>query len=1701
MANSHQGPRFDGDYDKFLETWRMLEIALSGHNVKNRKFLAVGDINCRAIFLWALMSTCPAKTIDWQNDWNMSEICDQNDIDRPGPDNGYYREQLEEFETEVLDGQDKKDVVQFLSTVFSQVIAQFFSPSLPEMLNIDRTDPFFVIRFLQSVYTNYLNHVKQNNSNIVTDILDKSRSWKGGGAQEYKQHLSDIQAMMAKLPPSLRGTCDQNLIINMVISNLKDDSKLDALHTIIRSKYNDSPASVTFAYIEREVTSILKDKSRPGGISADILREDPVASMATFYAQKRSFQPRGKFQGNQSRSPISKPKAAEGRYRIPATAWKAMSEAERQEAVKVMRSFNEVRDSSTSSSSRGRGGRGRGGKTAQSQRRPESKSEAEADIAEITSANVSCFNTEITQEMSDMSTISDESSGAQPTVLFAAADDSQQKVSDSAETTEQSSPKVESSPIDPGYHDSGIPAFTWLPIAMICTIFWGLLMGAGKFISECVKRCLQLLRSMGFMLVSFLSNPMQAAQSATSCSTAQYKPYFRFFGGSFIQFGIMTAVLILVIAIILQCGAQAASVGHSSHINASRSLLTYDRISPFLSEQAAESLLQFKNGAWLLSYQRNDLEAHVAATPSADHDVSLDWCLDSGASCHFCNDSSKFVSMKKCNVSISTAKKGETIQAIGIGNCQITTQNANGELVNLILHDTLYVPDARRNLLSVSKLAQDRFQVVLPADNSLFRPGIYNCRPTKTSVEHSIPIIPVGSLFHVQTCADAEIKRHDRVENKWICWHRRLGYMPLDTIQQMINTCQGLDDLQGIAMPRNYVSANVRRGKAINQDQPKSNSTRADSPMQIIHFDLFGPCKNPSFAGHCYCCVFVDDHSRYTWVYTVKTKSEVIDVFKRFYADTAIIRSKHPLCCIRRDNAGENMSNALKTWLTDNGIRSETSTPFEPWQNGRAEVQIRILCNIARTNMIASGLTGKFWARAIFYAADISNIQYRSDLKMSPHQSLLGTKPDVSKCQPFGVECWLYVRAEQRQDRKFDARGEPAIYCGRSTMDNRSSHVLYMPGRARPTFVSSNNVVFGNRCPMAKDAPNVIENGEVAVDFPPEANVADISSSSVASILNQNDTHYILQMTDTSVKSMAKPLFVSSFVRAQNATWSQKNAELMNQILFLEEVNSFASDSFFNAQSVHFTSTAKYVDPTSYADAMSRPDAKLWQEAFDKEMNGLVKRNVFTVVDRPADRNPLGTTMVYKYKIDHVKNSVTRKCRLCLRGDWQKEGIDFFKYKTFSAVLNSRENRALYALAAGNNWHMFSSDITQAFTYGKLDVPLFCHPPPGFECPPGTVLGLNYCLYGAKQAPACFKGVATEFMLSEGFTAVNDSQTVWIKSQGRSILINAWFVDDVHHCTNDLSMYRSFRKRFEKRFDLKSDDHIDVYLGNRLLHDRAKGTVTVNQEHYLLACLEKFGLANCNGVDKPITSRLTIQDQPETVNLTDQELYRGMVGSLLYLASWTRPDIAFAVSELSRFVSNPGKPHLEAAKRVFRYLRKTLHLGLVFRSSSSLSNHPEISPNTLWGYVDSDWAGCPDSRRSTSGFVFMLNGAAISWRSKRQPTVALSSAEAEFISASAMVQEVIFLRKFLHNLGFPQTAPTPVFADNETCIAWSEGSVGGSERAKHVDLRMHFVHEARAAGHLHLHKIESRLNAADILTKASTSPDIFADLRRRIMGY
>ena len=189
---------------------------------------------------------------------------------------------------------------------------------------------------------------------------------------------------------------------------------------------------------------------------------------------------------------------------------------------------------------------------------------------------------------------------------------------------------------------------------------------------------------------------------------------------------------------------------------------------------------------------------------------------------------------------------------------------------------------------------------------------------------------------------------------------------------------------------------------------------------------------------------------------------------------------------------------------------------------------------------------------------------------------------------------------------------------------------------------------------------------------------------------------------------------------------------------------------------------------------------------------------------------------------------------------------------------------------------------------------------------------------------------------------------------------------------------------------------------------------------------------------------------------------------------------------------------MKAVKHLLRYLRGSREMGLNY---SRPSNHgPMDKPNVLWGFVDSDWAGCQDTRRSTSGFTLMLNGAAVSWKSKRQTVVALSSAEAEFVAASSLVQEVIYTRRLLEKLGFPQPEPTVIYEDNRTCIAWSEGSVGGSDRAKHIDLREHFVHDAVQAKVLKLEAIASADNVADLLTKPLARTP-FQLLRKRLMGF
>ena len=280
-----------------------------------------------------------------------------------------------------------------------------------------------------------------------------------------------------------------------------------------------------------------------------------------------------------------------------------------------------------------------------------------------------------------------------------------------------------------------------------------------------------------------------------------------------------------------------------------------------------------------------------------------------------------------------------------------------------------------------------------------------------------------------------------------------------------------------------------------------------------------------------------------------------------------------------------------------------------------------------------------------------------------------------------------------------------------------------------------------------------------------------------------------------------------------------------------------------------------------------------------------------------------------------------------------------------------------------------------------------------------------------------------------------------------------------------------------------------VILGMEVSRDRSKRILEVRQTGYLKSVLDRFGIADCRPSHTPAEKFISPDGDADKV--PDVKLYMQLVGSLLYAAIVSRPDISYAVNRLSRFMQSPAPEHFAAGKRVLRYLRGTLTLGITY------SGHVHDAM-LLRGFSDSDWAGDMDTRRSTTGFVFMLSGGAVSWESKLQPTVAGSSTEAEYMAAYFAVQEALYLRELLGDMMLAQVGATVIAEDNQGAIALANNAVW-HKRTKHIATKYHFVRDRVATGEVRLDYIKTDDQAADMLTKALPAPAL-KRFREFVMG-
>ncbi|KAH9307354.1 hypothetical protein KI387_035265, partial [Taxus chinensis] len=405
--------------------------------------------------------------------------------------------------------------------------------------------------------------------------------------------------------------------------------------------------------------------------------------------------------------------------------------------------------------------------------------------------------------------------------------------------------------------------------------------------------------------------------------------------------------------------------------------------------------------------------------------------------------------------------------------------------------------------------------------------------------------------------------------------------------------------------------------------------------------------------------------------------------------------------------------------------------------------------------------------------------------------------------------------------------------------------------------------------------------------------------------------------------------------------------------------------------------------------------------------------------------------------------------------------------------------RTVLGIVAVEDLHLEQLDVKTAFLHGDLEEELYMQQPEGYEVKgkEEMVYKLKKSLYGLKQAPCQWYKKFDSFMMEQGYIRCHSDHCVYTKKfEDGSYIILCLYVDDMLVAGKNMQEIKVLKKQLSESFAMKDLGAAKQILGMRISRDRKERKLTLSQEEYIKKVLERFNMQDAKPVGTPLAShfKLSKEQCPKTEqerNQMSKVPYSSAVGSLMYVMVCTRPDIAHAVGAVSRFMSDPGKEHWQAVKWILRYLRGTMGTVLCYSGSDT----------TLRGYVDSDMAGDVDSRRSTTGYIYTVGGTTVSWISRLQKLVALSTTEAEYVAATEASKEMIWLQQLLEELGHKQEE-CKLYSDSQSAIHLAKNSAFHS-RTKHIQLRYHFIRTALEEDKLKLEKIHTSQNPADMMTK------------------
>ena len=514
-------------------------------------------------------------------------------------------------------------------------------------------------------------------------------------------------------------------------------------------------------------------------------------------------------------------------------------------------------------------------------------------------------------------------------------------------------------------------------------------------------------------------------------------------------------------------------------------------------------------------------------------------------------------------------------------------------------------------------------------------------------------------------------------------------------------------------------------------------------------------------------------------------------------------------------------------------------------------------------------------------------------------------------------------------------------------------------------------------------------------------------------------------------------------------------------------------------------------EPMTYKEARLRPDSHEWALAEDVEWDAINRYNTFTWItyEEMYRINPnarvIPTRFVYKRKPDRYKARVVAKG--FLQSPWDVG-------ETYSSVAKLSTVRTLLSKAAIKNYNIRQLDIGNAYLCADVQEDVFCSPPEGRERP-GYVMYLKKALYGLKNSAKAWFDTFSSYLKELGYNRSDYDECLWEYRHGSKMVYIIVFVDDCLVIGDD-DYIHEFMSKVEKKFKIRDLGEAENFLGMEIKRDRINRTLKISQSKYIINMAKKFGLESAKPQYTPMDHRVKLCKYVDKKELhPDNELYRSIIGSIMYAAQLCRPDVVYAVCKLSKYLNEPTYTHMTQAKRCLVYLYTTRNQGIRYGHKV----HDIIGHNLVYGYADADYAMCPDTRKSNTGWVFMYNGGAISWRSCQQSVTALSTSEAEYMAISDSAKEARSLLKLNTSLDLMNKNNIKIYEDNRGALKWTS-TQSEPNRTKHIDVHFHHIKDMVQLGRITVVPVETELQLADAFTKALPR-DRHEFLKEKYCGY